>query len=201
MRELDPDAVDAIRELINIGVGRAAGMLNEITRCPISLQVPSITIESLEKLTCSPDETSQPLSTVSLRFHGPMSGIAALIFPIQSAALLVALITGEGDDAVDNDVMRAETLKEVGNIIINAVMGSIANVLGQHLKYSLPLYQEIRITTLARSFIQSCDDRVVIAQAHFRLEGTEINGDILLILEIGSMDALLEAIAGINSRD
>jgi len=199
--ELDADAVDAIRELINIGVGRAAGMLNEITECPIILQVPLISIERLEQISGGHDENTPPLSTVSLHFHGPISGIAALMFPQKSAALLVTLMTRENDDAGDLDIMRIETLKEVGNIIINAVMGSIANVLEQHLKYSLPSYQEIRIFALALSLKQSADNRVILANAHFHLEGTTIDGNILLILEIGSMDALLEAIAGMNPRD
>ncbi|MFA4861434.1 chemotaxis protein CheC [Methanoregula sp.] len=199
--ELDADAVDAIRELINIGVGRAAGMLNEITQCPITLKVPSISIESMEKLTRILDENVPPLSTISLHFKGTMSGVAALVFPQESAALLVTLMTQEDKDAQDLDVMRIETLKEVGNIIINAVMGSIANVLDQHLNYSLPRYQEIRISALAQSLKESADNRVVLANAHFHLEGTTISGNILLILEIGSMDALLEGIERMTSRD
>jgi len=199
--ELDADAVDAIRELINIGVGRAAGMLNEITQRPIILQVPSISIESLENLNRSHDENSPPLSTISLHFQGTMSGVAALVFPPKSAALLVTLMTQEDENAQDLDVMQIETLKEVGNIIINAVMGSIANVLEQHLKYSLPNYREVRIATLAQSLKQSADNRVVLANARFYLEGTTISGNILLILEIGSMDALLDGIAGMTPQD
>ena len=36
--------VDALTELINIGVGRAAGMLNQILEAHIQLQVPSVKI-------------------------------------------------------------------------------------------------------------------------------------------------------------
>jgi chemotaxis protein CheC len=199
--ELDADAVDAIRELINIGVGRAAGMLNEITQCHIILQVPSISIESLENLSGSAEESAPSLSTISLQFRGAMSGVAALMFPPKSAALLVTLMTRESNDAQDLDVMRIETLKEIGNIIINAVMGSIANVLKHHLKYSLPNYQEVRLSTLAQSLKKTADNRVVLANAHFHLEGTTIDGNILLILEIGSMDALLDGIAGLTCQD
>ena len=199
--ELDTDAVDAIRELINIGVGRAAGMLNEITKCPLILQVPSISIESIENLSVSQYENTPSLSTVSLHFQGTMSGVAALVFPPKSAALLVTLMTLEGEDAQDLDIMRIETLKEVGNIIINAVMGSISNVLEQQLKYSLPNYQEIGIVALAQSLKKTADKRVVLANAHFHLEGTTIDGNILLILEIGSMDALLAGITRMTPRD
>ena len=86
-------------------------------------------------------------------------------------------------------------------IIVNAVMGSISNVLEQYLKYSLPNYQEITIHALAKSMKKTSDDRVVLANAHFHLEGTTIDGNILLILEIGSMDALLEGITRMTPSD
>jgi chemotaxis protein CheC len=194
---MDPtaDDVDAIRELINIGVGRAAGMLNDITGCAITLNVPSIRIVDFADLPDGNDKEKDPaLSTVSLNFRGPMSGLAALVFPPESAAHLVMLMTKETEEAGEMDAIRIETLKEVGNIIINAVMGSIANVLSQHLSYSLPTYQELGMGSLASSIHARVDDRLVIANAHFRIEETPIDGNILLILELGSMDALLASI-------
>ena len=127
-----------------------------------------------------------------------MSGLAALVFPPESAAHLVMLMTEETEESGEMDAIRIETLKEVGNIIINAVMGSIANVLSQHLSYSLPTYQELGITALAGSIHARVDDRLVIANAHFRIEDTPIDGNILLILELGSMDALLASIHGMD---
>jgi chemotaxis protein CheC len=189
------DDVDAIRELINIGVGRAAGMLNDITSCSISLEIPSIQIVDfvhLSQAKCAGKDTA--LSTVSLNFRGPMSGLAALVLPPESAAHLVMLMTRENEDAGELDAIRIETLREVGNIIINGVMGSIANVLQQHLSYSLPTYQELGISALAGAVHARIDDRLVIANAHFRIEETPVDGDILLILEMGSMDALLARI-------
>jgi|SRR5208337_1149528 chemotaxis protein CheC len=198
---MEPDAgdVDAIRELINIGVGRAAGMLNDITGCAITLTVPSIQIVEYAHFSKETGkEKDAALSTVSLNFRGPVSGIAALVFPPESAAHLVMLMTQENEGSGELDAIRIETLKEVGNIIINAVMGSIANILRQHLSYSLPNYQELGISSLARSLHTQVDDRVVIANAHFRIEKTPINGNILLILEMGSMDALLTSIRGMD---
>jgi chemotaxis protein CheC len=193
------DDIDAIRELINIGVGRAAGMLNDITGCVISLRVPSVQIVDFSHFSeGNGKEKDAVLSTVSLNFRGPMSGLAALVFPPESAAHLVMLMTRETEESGELDAIRIETLKEVGNIIINAVMGSIANVLSQHLNYSLPTYQELGIIALAGSIHTRVDDRLVIANAHFRIEDTPIDGNILLILELGSMDALLASIRGMD---
>ena len=200
MIELSADDVDAIRELINIGVGRAAGMLNDITGCPIRLKVLSIQIVDLARFTDgTQSDGDTPLSTVSLSFRGPMSGLSALVFPPESAAQLIIPMTRESEESREMDAMRIETLKEVGNIIINAVLGSIANVLKQHLNYSLPEYQELSICFLARSLHTKVDDRVIIANAHFQIEETLIEGNILLVLEVGSMDTLIGSIRGVNN--
>lgn len=195
MTDIDTESIDAIRELINIGVGRAAGMLNDITDRPIVLQVPHVQIVHLNDLASAHGGLSEAaLATVALSFSGPLCGLSALVFPPESARSLVMLMTGETEDSPELDGIRIETLKEVGNIIINAVMGSIANILEHHLTYSIPSYQEISLPSLALSLRATADNRVVLANAHFRIENTPIDGNILLILEVGSMDALLESI-------
>ena len=47
---LTPEQEDALKELLNIGVGRAAGSLNQILDKPITLQVPSIMIAEVSDL-------------------------------------------------------------------------------------------------------------------------------------------------------
>ncbi|NMB80063.1 MAG: chemotaxis protein CheC [Methanomicrobiales archaeon] len=193
--DVDDEATDAIRELINIGVGRAAGMLNDITGCSINLQVPKVVIVTPEQLAAvNGSFSTTSLSSVALNFNGPMSGLSALIFPQESASSLVMLMTKETEKTPELDAIRIETLKEVGNIIINAVMGSIANVLQHHLTYSVASYQEVTVPELIKSLRLPADDRIILANAHFRIENTPIDGNILLILEMGSMDTLLQAI-------
>jgi chemotaxis protein CheC len=196
--EIDDESIDAIRELINIGVGRAAGLLNDMTSRKIALRVPLVRVIKYTDLSQVTDFIpAEELSTVTLGFQGPLSGLSALVFPPKSAASLVMLLTGETEQTAELDAIRVETLKEVGNIIINAVMGSIANVLDHHLVYSLPSYQEISFSGLARSQKNRSEEWIVLANTHFNIEETDIAGNILLILEVGSMDSLL---AGIHRK-
>ncbi len=194
--EIGEDALDAIKELINIGVGRAAGMLNEMTGCTIRLRVPTVRIVAIDKLLEIEEiPANDALATVSLSFQGPLRGMSALVFPPESAAALVMLLSGEEAESPELDALRIETLKEVGNIVLNSVMGSIANILDHHLSYTLPRYQEIKVLTLARSIHPpASDDLVILADTHFTLEDREIDGSILLILEVGSLESLLDAI-------
>jgi len=197
MKELDEQTIDAIREIVNIGVGRAAGQLQAMTGSHIRLQIPSITIVPFDKIAAAGKTliSGGTLSAVLLDFKGTFSGISAVVFPPESAAVLVMLLTGEQEESPELDAIRIEALKEVGNIIINAVMGSIANVLSERLIYSIPTYYEGPISNLARLKRKSVlDECVLLARTNFLVEKLNIEGDILLILEIGSLDALIESI-------
>lgn len=197
MKEIDEQTIDAIREIVNIGVGRAAGQLQEMTGSHIRLQIPSIMIVPFNEITAAGNTliSGETLSAVLLDFKGTFSGISAVVFPPDSAAVLVMLLTGEHEKSPELDAMRIEALKEVGNIIINAVMGSIANVLSEHLIYSIPTYYEGPITNLARLKRKGVrDECVLLARTSFLVEKLNIEGDILLILEIGSLNALVESI-------
>jgi len=203
MKNIDEQTIDAIREIVNIGVGRAAGQLHEMTGSHIRLRIPSINIVPFTEITEPGNSliSGDVLSAVLLDFRGSFSGISAVVFPSESAAALVMLLTGEKEKTPELDAMRIEALKEVGNIIINAVMGSIANVLSENLTYSLPVYYEGPIGNLAglrRRVIQ--DDSVLLARTNFLIETLNIEGDILLLLEIGSIDHLIESITRVSAR-
>ncbi|MDD3135771.1 MAG: chemotaxis protein CheX [Methanoregula sp.] len=204
MKTIDTDTLDAIRELVNIGVGKAAGQLNQMTGSPIRLQIPTITLVPFADI-LSAEKSILPgdvLSAVTLDFNGTLSGITAVVFPPESAILLVMVLTGEKEESPDLDAMRVEALKEVGNIIINGVMGSIANVLGERLTYSIPCYTEGSFASIAeRRSTTAADEWVILARTNFLIEALHIEGDILLILEVGSLDHLVESILRTGNRE
>ncbi len=197
MKAVDNNTIDAIREIVNIGVGRAAGQLNEMTGSHIRLKIPFVDLVPFQDITKEEEKIIQGkvLSAVLLDFKGSFSGVTAIVFPPESALALVMLLTGETEDSPDLDVMRIEALKEVGNIVINAVMGSIANVLSEHLTYSLPVYYEGPVGDIAGlKKERPADEWVLLARASFLIESLNIEGDILLILEVGSLENLVQSI-------
>lgn len=193
--ELTEKQMDSIKELINIGVGRAAGMLNEMTSSHVSLKVPDIQILSYRELAKELKALgSHMLSSVQLSFEGVFSGVAALVFPSDSAAMLVSVLTGEEPDSSDLDSVRAGTLSEVGNIVLNGVMGSIGNILKEQINYSLPIYIEDTSENLMRERFDNDNQTVLLARTRFSIKKLQVEGDIILLFEVGSFDALLKAI-------
>lgn len=198
--QLTEDQLDALRELINIGVGQAAGMLNEMIEFRIQLEIPMIQLLSPESLQEKLLERfgSEHLSTVKLGFSGSFAGTAELVFPKESAATLVAVLTGEEVESPDLDSLKIGTLSEVGNIVINGVMGSISNVLEQPLRYAVPTYTEDKPEHLISFEDSHKSTAILLAQARFRIEELQLQGDIILFFDIASFRALLSAIEAVG---
>ncbi len=193
--ELTDKESDILKELINIGVGKAAGVLNQITGLHIILHVPTLKITPMSEVAHHPEEgDASDLAAVYLGFEGNFSGKAGLLFPTDSAALLVSLLTGEDSIDADLDSLRVGTLTEIGNIVINGVMGSIGNVLKQHLIYTTPTYLEGKLPSLISSTIDNEEAVFLTAQTRFNVKEKDIQGEIILTFGIGSFDALINII-------
>lgn len=193
---LSKEKIDVLQELINIGIGKAAGMLNEMLDTHVVLQVPVIRIFSQED--CEQELgtlAGNTVAAVRMGFKGSFSGNAFLLFPPESANNLVSVLTGEDCIEDDMDSIRIGTLTEIGNIVINSVMGSISNIIGKHLTYSVPSYiEDSLLAMLVQQSENRSDATIIVAETHFVIETHSINGDILLFFEVGSFDDLVDCI-------
>jgi chemotaxis protein CheC len=198
---LTEDQMDAFTELINIGMGRAAGILNDMTRAHITLQIPLIRVirktDLSEEIYDDPDET---LAFVEIDFRGPFSGVTGLIFPAESAKNLVAIMAGDEPSSDDFDAIRIATLTEIGNIVLNSIMGSITNVLGTRVSYSIPQFSEGILSFIAIKAVPDDAEFSLLIKTRFIIEKMAIEGNILMVLGMGSMDTLLSAIEKVSRQ-
>ncbi|MFO0949324.1 MAG: chemotaxis protein CheC [Planctomycetota bacterium] len=190
------DHLDVIKEMINVGVGRAASALNQMVDSRIHLRVPEVRVLSTEEFLAELALLGrQRISAVRMRFSGSFAGSAALLFPPASAANLVATLAGDGADSSDLDSIRAGTLAEVGNILINSVMGSMSNFLDERLTFSLPVYLEDNLEVICRSGgEESARPTILLARTHFIIEQLQVEGDIHLRFDLGGFDRVLQSI-------
>ncbi len=186
--------LDLLQELINIGVGHAASTLNQMSGQHVHLHAPEVTVKSIEEMLSGTDiDVTRQVMAIKLTFGGRFSGMASLMFPPESANKLIAIILGEEPVAEDMDMMRVGVLQEVGNIVLNGVMGSIGNLLTEHIDYLPPDYYETNIGDLLISDRQD-DDMLLLARTNFYLENRLIQGDILIMFRLNTFDNLLDAL-------
>ncbi len=193
--KLNAPQLDALREMVNIGVGQAAGVLNAMLASHVELRVPIVEVLTGAELRQRIQSMKhEHISAVRLGFKGPFSGNASLIFLPESAAKLVIMLTGDDNSTLDLDSIRIGALTEVGNIVLNGIMGAIGNELKLHLYYSVPSYLENPADILMAANSQAPGFSVVWVQTSFTVVKQQITGDVILLFEVGSLDLLVQAL-------
>jgi chemotaxis protein CheC len=187
---------DALSELVNIGVGRAAASLSTMVKDRIELSVPKVMTIAFHELGFHlglEQELGEgpQVSIVQQPFGGKIGGTASILFPLASARKLVGLLTDGALSAEELDLEMEAALTEVGNILINGVMGTIGNMTGMDINFQLPEYMKCSTNELEQTF-QNRD--LMLAMVLIAISGQEIKGHLILLFDLPSMGSLQEII-------
>jgi chemotaxis protein CheC len=187
---------DALSELVNVGVGRAASSLSAMVKERIELSVPKVMTISFQDLSThlnlAQELTEGPqVSIVQQPFGGKVGGTASILFPLSSARNLVALLTDGLLSAEELDLEMEAALTEVGNILINGVMGTIGNITGMEINFQLPEYMKCTTGELEHTF-QNRD--LMLAMVLIAISGQEIKGHLILLFDLPSLESLQDFI-------
>ena len=184
--------LDALTELVNLGVSNAALSLREMVREEVALSVPQVSLVSRSEAIARLGEREvKRLVGVHQDFEGDLKGRALLIFPEAKSMELVRAVVG-GDLSLDELVeLEQEALAETGNILLNACLGTIANHLERSLRISLP---EVVHGEGAQFFDLAAQtyvgDSMLFIYINFTVRQRDIQGYIAMLLDFPSLAAL-----------
>lgn len=202
---LDELERDALTELVNIGVSRAASNLRKMVGEQVLLSVPSVELVTRDGAAALIREReSGELVAVRQDFEGVFSGRALLIFPEANSMALVHAVTGDAlspDEAVE---MEDEALGETGNVVLNSCLATMANMLQRPLNMSLPEVLRVSGSTLFTLSEENAKNGVVLfLYINFAINDRDIRGYIAMLMDLPSLQALralindfIERIAG-----
>jgi chemotaxis protein CheC len=183
---------DALTELVNIGVSRAATALRKMVGKQVLLSVPAIEIiDHADAAALISERETGDLVAVRQCFGGAFSGRALLIFPRVNSLELVRAVMGDEASTEEVVEMEEEALAETGNIILNNCLGTMANMLRQSLTMTLP---EVVYRTGPQLFVPdakaAADGLVLFLYINFSVMERDIRGYIAMLLDLQSMCAL-----------
>jgi chemotaxis protein CheC len=197
MKPLTPVQQDALVELLNIAFGRAAASLSKLTGHRVQLEVPQISICPIEELT----DHLRPViegdaASVHQIFSGPVVGDALMILDGKSASILKELLTNEPAMPLEIDASAREVVTEVGNILLNACLGTFGNVLKVHVSFSVPHLSLESLESVMGSVAVGHEGLryALIVHAAFRLRGSSLQGYVVIVLSVASIDRLMRAV-------
>ncbi|EKD39559.1 MAG: CheC, inhibitor of MCP methylation [uncultured bacterium] len=195
---LNAEQHDSLIEVINIAFGRAAGSLSAITGQRVLLNVPSVEICPIDQLQAKLQTVIHgDVATVQQVFSGAVSGTALLMIDFDGALNLSGLLTDSRVPLQRLDASDREVLMEVGNILLNACLGTLGNVLKVHISFAVPRLHVESIGGLLGSLTIDKEELMVamLVLTKFELRDTSIGGYMVVVLGVSSLDKLLEAIA------
>jgi chemotaxis protein CheC len=200
---LDDMQRDALTELVNLGVSRAAASLRVMIGHEILLSVPRVEIVSRGGAAgMIGEQKSARLVAVRQDFEGDFSGRAMLIFPETKSLELVRAIIGGGLPLEDIVALEQEALAETGNIILNNCLATIANVLRRSLRMSLPDIVRGDGTELFEvAGAHDPNDVVLVLYINFTVSARDITGYIAMLMDLPALRALRELLDELVQRN
>jgi len=196
--------LDALTELVNLGVSSAASSLRELVREEILLSVPKVTVVTRDEAIANLNEREvKRLVAVHQDFEGDLTGRALLIFPEAKSMELVRAIVGSELSLEDIMELEQEALAETGNIILNACLATMANNLQRTLRISLP---EVvhghgpEFFDLTPNPSPNADDSVLFIYINFSVRHRDIQGYIAMLLNLPSLATLVNLLRALIDR-
>ena len=195
------EELDILQEIMNIAFGKATAELAELIDIRVKLSVPYARViytAELPKYIQEEIRDYGDISIVEQKFWSEFKGSALLIFPAGSGKELITLLTGEEADIFVSDPvdeLEKGTLMEVGNILIGACIGKIAEMLHDTLTYSPPIvHVGDNAHDLLPNSVMNSYELTIVLRTSFHFEKRDVFGFLFVLTSQESMNWLKKSL-------
>jgi len=195
---LDDFFVDAVTEVLNIGMGSAAAALSEMISDEVKLSVPGVEFVSrLDATKIIGEKTKTDVSGVHQNFQGAFGGDAILLFPEdQSLELVRAVLQQDDISLTDLTDMEQEAMTEIGNVILNACLCSMADMFKQEIRGEMPEFVKGSLKQIfsAEGSLANTEAVVLLLNMDFAVETKSLEGYVTFLMDVESVQQFKRAI-------
>lgn len=195
--KLTAEQQDALTELINIAFSRTAAALSDLTSHRVLLDKPTVELYRLSELNAAlAGFVKGEIASVHQVFRGPISGDALLLLNYEGAVALASLLSDDQNKANRLNASDQEVLTEVGNILLNACLGTFGNLLQVHISFTVPRLHLEALTGLVDSLTINEEPLryALVVFTNFRLRESTVGGYLVVVLGVQSLDRLIQSV-------
>ena len=188
---------DALIEAFNISIGKAAASLNAMVQEEIMLTVPRFEIsEATEAAKSLKLDRTQDICYVSQKFKGKyFSTDALLLFAEKGSLELMRTVLGSDISLDEVGDMEQEAMKETGNVLLNACVGSLANIINDEILGSLPEIVKCSVDELTNIWKTNNKGKaLLILYVDFKVESKNILGYVVFLIELNSLGDFVDEV-------
>ncbi|MBK5965219.1 chemotaxis protein CheC [Thiocystis minor] len=200
MFQLNELQYDALRELFNLGVGRAARSLSLMVQDEVELSTPVVTlVKPADVVTTLLGSEFRQLSLVTIDFAGPFDAQAILLFPERNALAIISQMLDPDMSPEELSEFEQEAMCEIGNIILNACISALADEFGVEFQGGLPMHYFSDTDSLPLLDLEG-DRIVLLLQIHLTMRQERIQGHLIFLLSVSSLSVLRECVDAYLTR-
>jgi len=180
---------DLLNEIFNLGVGNAAASLSQMVKQEIKLSVPELSFLSIKELNRELGD-NQLLSCVSQAITGAFSAQSMVIFPDKDSLEIVGKLLGENISEESLAELQDEAMSEIGNIVLNACIGSLSESFSSAFNVDLPEYVRSTPTDLIEKKKLDGESLILFIRIELTLSESKITGYLAFLMGVESLSKL-----------
>ena len=181
--------LDALRELANIGSGTAGTALSQMLGRSVDISVPNAFVLPLAEAVEAVGPPEEDVTGVVIPLAGDMDAVVLLVFPVQDAGTLAAML---GVEPGTEDAVSA--LSEIGNILSASYIGSLAAMTGLELDLTPPQTVTDMLAAIVATVLASraeTTETALILDSELHVEGEQCSLSFLLLPDAGGVREIL----------
>jgi chemotaxis protein CheC len=196
---------DVLREIISIGLARAADSFSSFAKGGVLLDVPDVKIIEPKVLPDVIDEYEEIYCVVRSGISGELNGKAFLLFTADNIGKIAQVCLHQAAlSAPDAEAQKDAMMQEIGGIITQALAHQLSRILQVELETQEPLVLFDRQASSIHHILQDMPDFqpfVITIKTHFRQLVDAVELPMLVVFDSLSVSQLLRIIRRNNLYD
>ncbi len=186
---MDQEKLDALAEIVNIGMGQASAALAEVLGTFLEISVPESQSMSEYLAHLERSRSAQSALVVQQAFTGDLRGEAIAVFDVQQMSELRTLLSSIAQESSDHELVL-----EMANILIGAALASIGSQLSAAVRFGRPSVLGSGIAALEPLCKHPEARSHVVITIGMSVEGRSFSVTLLIVLPTRERERLLRSL-------
>lgn len=200
MNELTSEQQDALIELGNIGMSKAAKQLSILLNSPIKITIPQISLKHIEQVEAEAFFNNEGIYTfIAQSLSKDLEGFASLMFRREHGNILITNMVDAMPEFTAEEVRACEqeAMLEIGNIIITSCLSVIANMTSKSILLTEPVYYEDKVKLLLNMLcapLTQQNKNIFVITTELKTFNDKLSAHLFIVLKESSAQSLLTSI-------
>ena len=184
---------DMLKELFNLGVGKAAASLSRMVKQEVVLSVPKVSFQTTDVLIDALGGDHEIVS-ISQDIDGPFQARSMLLFHEENSMHVVKLMLGKQIPDEMLAELQEEALTEIGNVVLNACIGAISKTMQADFKVDIPSFQQANTLQIFSGNNLLQDTTILLLEIDMSLKESDIVGYLAFVFGPEALSTLQTAV-------